>query len=54
MKSRVGSEGRKYGLIPKRPDTSPRYGIFSPGPCAYQLRSKPKTSAFSMGRAKRN
>ena len=51
----VGQEGPKPSLKPKRPDTSPKYGKYSPGPCAYDAGSyKPKTAAFSMGKSDRS
>ncbi len=50
----VGREGTKPSLVARRPDTSPRYGLNSPGPGAYQVNSNRRsTTGFTIGKQKR-
>ena len=51
----VGAEGTKPSLMPKRPDTSAKYGLNSPGPCAYEVAKgcNTRSLSFTMGKGER-
>lgn len=51
----VGAEGTRPTIKSRRPDTSPKYGIDSPGPGSYEVAGiKPRPTSFTMGRGERN
>ncbi len=50
----VGKEGARPVIVSRRPDTSPRFGASSPGPCAYKIAMMRRTSGFTIGKQKRD
>ena len=51
----IGNEGRKQSISARRPDTSPKYGLNTPGPGAYQIVfRKTAASGFTIGKEKRS
>jgi hypothetical protein len=49
----LGKAGRKATMLPRRPDTAPYYGKFSPGPGTYTPHGIFSISSFKVGTEQR-
>ena len=52
-KEMIGNGPNKALVIPRRNDVSPQVGKSSPGPCAYQIKTRNYTHGIRIGTSKR-
>eukprot|EP00826_Nyctotherus_ovalis_P065524 TRINITY_DN9635_c0_g3_i6.p1 TRINITY_DN9635_c0_g3~~TRINITY_DN9635_c0_g3_i6.p1 ORF type:complete len:278 (-),score=44.69 TRINITY_DN9635_c0_g3_i6:600-1433(-) len=54
VKELLGKGSAKPLILSRRPDTTPHYGMFSPGPAKYIVGAKTCSKSFSIGRSYRD